>query len=98
MDTVKSVGKLQRWSHFLGHSVWLEAPAGVSRLNEIRFKITPGAVLAILKGYSAEGPVVAFIGARSLVDLHAKLGTKIALEGLKWRPDRFALDDLEKNG
>jgi hypothetical protein len=66
------------------------------RLASISIKVDPTGVLAILKGITAEGPVVAFKGSTGIYKLCMQLRDKGVRETIKWRRDDYAIDNLEK--
>lgn len=76
---------------------WLADWGAGVRVIEIRLKITPTGGLAIVKGISAEGPVVTFYGGPGPGKVLRDLQSALVREGLKWRGDKYALDNLEKN-
>lgn len=90
------VDKLASIEEFMTRKIWFADNLGVRRLTGFSVKVEPNGFLAILKGISAEGPVVAFMSVPSLEKLFRSLTTTEGLEALKWRPDKFALDKLSE--
>ena len=76
--------------------VWLDEWNGQGRLVEVRLKITPAGTLAILKFITGEGPMVGFHSGPGPSRVLRDLYNKKVREGIVTRPDRFALDNLEK--
>lgn len=74
---------------------------GKVRLYEFTVKYSPGGVLIILKGVSAEGYMVAFVGGATTGGVITKTLKQVRENNLRWNVDRFkaaALADLEGKG
>lgn len=95
---MKNATDLQLVEEFLTDNLWfLEMDSGI-RIRGCSIKVEPSGFLVVLKGKSAEGPVVAFMGKSSLNKVVAALRTEAGRNALRWRQDKFAFDNLEKNG
>lgn len=89
----KELTRDQLVDEFFKTSLWfVEWPSPI-RLTGVTVKIEPTGYLLILKGITAEGPVVAFKGARSLWGACTDLRTKDTRYNITWRPDKYALDE-----
>lgn len=86
--------KIDIVEHFFSHAVWIMEFSDSVRLIGITIKVEPSGYLAVMKGLRGDGPIVGFIGARSLVGLYRDIQAKAANGGIKWRPDQFALDKI----
>lgn len=86
--------KLLVLEEFYGQKLWFLDLGGDQRVYAASIKVEPSGYLLILRARSAEGPQVAFVGARSLSEIRRKV---LGFEGnstLKWQADKFALDGL----
>jgi hypothetical protein len=95
MDKRDSQGldKFTRADDLFTRGVWVQEWPGGVRLQGVSIKVKWGEYLVILKGVSAEGPMVAFMGASSLLKLVDSLGTPQGRDAVRWRPDKFRLDE-----
>jgi len=89
MAELDKLGLVNEW---FTYSMWISDWTPVSRLVGCSLKVETSGYLAILKGISAEGPMVAFVGEKSLVKLFEKLRSAKVRENLVWRPDIYAFD------
>lgn len=90
--------KLSIVNEWLTRSLWIEGIGQHKKLTGVSIKVQPTGLLMILKAISPEGPVIAFVGGSSLEDIMRKVKATIADGGVRWREDRFAFDNLVKNG
>ena len=80
----------------LTNKVWVADWPGIARITGVKIKCEPTGYLVILNAISAEGPMVGFVGARHFKEI-ARLGwDEEQRRGVRWRQDRYALDNLEK--
>ena len=84
--------KLQIIEDFFKQTIWFQECGEGVRLVGASLKIEPTGMLLILRGISAEGPLVAFVGGRGLEEIWRKVNTSEKCKSLKWRTDHFALD------
>jgi len=89
---VGEIDKLAEVDYFFANKVWFLDFGDPVRLVGLNLKMQPGSVFCILKGITAEGPVVAFYGKESLEKLWRGLSDKNARLSLPWRADKFAFD------
>lgn len=87
--------KLQVLEQYFTHGYWMQTHEGISRIMGLTIKAEPSGYLAVVKAFSSEGPVVAFIGAPNLEGIYRKLAGAKGNGGLQWREDKYYLD---KNG
>ena len=80
----------------LQYKVWFYEFGEPIRLTGISIKLDAQGLLCILRARTAEGPKVAFVGARGFWALVIKLRDPKAREAISWRFDAYALDNLEK--
>lgn len=88
--------KLEALDRWLTHGYWVQDHEGVARVVGLSIKCEPQQILAVCKALTAEGPVVAFVQAKGLEHLYGIMGRKGLGDQVRWREDRFALDNLEK--
>ncbi len=95
MDTSKDM-KIRTLEDFYARAVWfLEFETG-ARVSGLTIKCEPTGYLAIIKAITAEGPKVAFLGARTLDKIRTVLSSPEGREKLKWRVDQYTLDRIGK--
>ena len=86
--------KLLVVEEFFAQKIWfLDVGEGV-RVCGASIKVEPSGYLLVLKGRSAEGPKVTFIGAGTIEGIRRKLLNSAENGGPEWRVDKFAFDRL----
>jgi len=86
------------FDEFFTRNVWLLEWEDGIRLTGLSLKCEFTGYLAVLRGISAEGPKVAFLSKPTLKQVYSNLKSKNGRGAVRWRPDRFKLDNLEKSG
>lgn len=88
----KEVGMDVLLGEWFAQKAWFVEWSNGYRCTGITIKVDPGGVLGVVKAISAEGPMVAFVGAPTIDSLWRKLRDGGVRSGLKWRPDQYRLD------
>ena len=86
--------KLQCANEFLLNRLWFHDFGPNLRLTGCSIKVTPTGYLYVLKAISPEGPIVAFSSEQGIDGLRRKLESGDGPSSLKWRPDKFRLDNF----
>jgi hypothetical protein len=90
------VDKLQSVDEFFRTKAWfLQWQDGI-RMTGYTLKIEPTGYLLVIKAISPEGPLVGFYGCETLEKLYRFLQNGTEGEGVRFRPDKFALAHFEK--
>lgn len=81
--------KLLVLEEFFSQVVWFLDFGPSLRVVGASIKVEPTGYLLVLRAKSAEGPQVAFVGARTLDKLRTEVLDRAGSERLKWREDRY---------
>jgi len=92
----RMIDKLGVVDEFFQRGLWLTQEGGGRRVTGASLKLSPTGYLLIVRAYGAEGPVVAFVGARTLAEVMRKTKSGLEEGNLKWREDQFAFDNSRK--
>lgn len=80
---------------FFTRKIWLlDWEDGVT-FDGLSIKVGFDELVAVVKGHTAEGPVVAFMAKRGWASLYNTLSTPQGRASLRWRPDKYRLDNFE---
>lgn len=87
------VDKLRNLEEFFATRMWFTEFEEPIRLTGVSIKVEPTGYLVILKGITAEGPRVAFVGVKQLDLFRRIMLGQVDHKVIKWRLDRFAIDE-----
>jgi hypothetical protein len=92
----KELERHEQMDEFFTRGAWLLDWPGKARLRGLSIKADIGGYLAIVKVASTEGPLVGFLGKGTVWGLYCALHSEAGREAMRWRPDQYFLDNLEK--